>query len=245
MEFAAINGQLNIAIYLTEFLIIVRGTTVCFGSIVIISSTSTSEDAVFAIEFSTIDGYRGYGFSSFSVYVSTFFTWNRTCSPKVCAHISTTATIDSVDLSFFRTKDTSFNDNLVIGQSWIYLGICMRVSIVAFIHAKISFCSIIVAESHDRFCTAVCPIRDTVICCMISIISIHTTRSCTIDTAEDFFWCTICWNHEGTTLDGNGAIAIEWVFYQLTTLKTTSCTTTINLSDFYTAIDIRILIVTF
>ena len=65
----------------------------------------------------------------------------------------------------------------------------MCVSIVAFIHAKISFGSIIVAKSHDRFRTAVCPVRDTVIRCVICIISdtIHTTCSCTIDTAEDFF----------------------------------------------------------
>ena len=76
-----------------------------------------------------------------------------------------------------------------MGQSWVYLGICMCVSIVAIIHAKISFGSIIVAESHDRFCTAVCPVRDTFVRCMICIISdtIHTTCSCTIDTAEDFF----------------------------------------------------------
>ena len=121
----------------------------------------------------------------------------------------------------------------------------MRVCIVAFIHAKISFCCIIVAKSHDRFRTAVCPIRDTVIRCMIGIISntVHTTCSCTVDTAEDFFWCTFCWNQEGTTLYGNGAITIEWVFYPLTTLKTTSCTTTVNLSNLYTAIDILILVI--
>ncbi len=76
-----------------------------------------------------------------------------------------------------------------MGQSWVYLGICMCVSIVAIIHTKISFCCIIVAKSHDRFRTAVCPVRDTVIRCVICIISdtIHTTCSCTIDTAEDFF----------------------------------------------------------
>ena len=123
----------------------------------------------------------------------------------------------------------------------------MCVSIVAIIHAKISFGSIIVAESHDRFRAAVCPVRDAAVCCMISIISdtIHTTCSCTIDTAEDFFWFTFCWNQEGTTLDGNGAIAIERILYPFTILKTTSCTTTVNLCNLYTAIDIRILIVTF
>ena len=56
MEFATINGQFNVAIYLTKLFIIVRITIVCIGSIVIISSTSTSKDAVFAIEFTTIDG---------------------------------------------------------------------------------------------------------------------------------------------------------------------------------------------
>ena len=83
MEFATINGQFNVAIYLAEFLIIVRVTIVCFGSIVIISSTSTSKDAVFAIEFSTIDGYRCHGFSCLSVYVSTHFTWDSSMWPKV------------------------------------------------------------------------------------------------------------------------------------------------------------------
>ena len=247
VEGTAINGQLNIAIYLTEVSIISSSTTLWVFRIVIISSTSTSEDTFTAIEFAAIDDKRGYGFACLSVYVSTILTWFSICSPKVRTHISATATIDTVDLSFFRTKDTSFYDNLVIGQSWIYLGICMCVSIVAFIHAKISFGSIIVAESHDRFRAAVCPVRDAVVCCMISIISdtIHTTCSCTIDTAEDFFWFTFRRNCEGSTLDGDGAIAVEWVFYQLTTLKTTSCTTTVNLGDFYTAIDIRILIVTF
>ena len=134
-----------------------------------------------------------------------------------------------------------------MGQSWVYLGICMCVSIVAFIHTEVILCCVIIAKSHDRFLTAVCPIRDTFICCMICIISntVHTTCSGTIDTAEDFFWFTFRRNFEGSTLNGDGAIAIEWVFYQLTTLKTTSCTTTVNLGNLYTAIDIRILIVTF
>ena len=115
MEFATINGQFNVAIYLTKLFIIVRITIVCIGSIVIISSTSTSEDTFTAIEFAAIDDKRGYGFACFSVYVSTLFTWNRFCFPKVFAHISATSGIDSVNLSCFRTEDTSFYDYFVMG----------------------------------------------------------------------------------------------------------------------------------
>ena len=82
---------------------------------------------------------------------------------------------------------------------------------------------------------------------MMGVISdtVHTTSSSTVDTAEDVFRITFRRNFEGSTLDGDGTITVEWVFYQFTTIKTTSCTTTVNLGDFYTAIDIRILIVTF
>ena len=56
MEFTAINGQLYVAIYLAEVSIVCCSATFIVFSIVIIRTTSTSEDAFTAIEFTTIDG---------------------------------------------------------------------------------------------------------------------------------------------------------------------------------------------
>ena len=86
MEFTAINGQLYVAVYLTEVCIVAWCTInliIILFSIEIICSASTSEDSVFAIEFATVDGHRSYGFSCFSVYVSTHFTWDSSMWPKV------------------------------------------------------------------------------------------------------------------------------------------------------------------
>ena len=56
MEDTAFDGQFYVAVYFAEFCIIISITALWVCRIEIISSTSTSEDAVFAIEFSTFDG---------------------------------------------------------------------------------------------------------------------------------------------------------------------------------------------
>ncbi len=82
---------------------------------------------------------------------------------------------------------------------------------------------------------------------MIGVISdtIHTASTSTIDSTKYHALITFYWNQEGSALDSYSAFAIEWIFYPLITLKTTSCTTTINFSNLYSAIDIFGLFIVF
>ena len=63
--------------------------------------------------------------------------------------------------------------------------------------------------------------------------TIHTTSSCTEDTAEDIFLlCVAFWqNLEGSAVDGDLAVAIEWVVDIYTTRMSTSHTTAIKFGN--------------
>ena len=68
--------------------------------------------------------------------------------------------------------------------------------------------------------------------------TIHTTCSCTEDTAEDIFLLgVVIWqNLEGSAVDGDGAVAIEWVVDRYTARMSTSHTTAIKFGNNYAGI---------
>ena len=82
---------------------------------------------------------------------------------------------------------------------------------------------------------------------MIVIISdtIHTASTSTIDATKYHVLITSYWNQECSALDSYSALSIERIFYFLIIYESTTCTTTINLSNLYSAIDIFGLFIVF
>ena len=63
--------------------------------------------------------------------------------------------------------------------------------------------------------------------------TIHTTCSCTKDTAEDEICLFVIFrqNLEGSTVDGDGAVAIEWVVDIYIAVMSTTHTTAIKFGN--------------
>ena len=82
---------------------------------------------------------------------------------------------------------------------------------------------------------------------MIVIISdtIHTASTSTIDATKYHVLITSYWNQECSALDSYSALSIERIFYFLIISESTTCTTTINLSNLYSAVDIFGLFIVF
>ena len=68
--------------------------------------------------------------------------------------------------------------------------------------------------------------------------TIHTTCSCTKDTAEDFVFLGVVFrqNLEGSAVDGNGAVAIERVVDFYIARMTTTHTTAIKFGNDYAVV---------
>ena len=75
--------------------------------------------------------------------------------------------------------------------------------------------------------------------------TIHTSCSCTIDAAEDFVIHVVAvrQDFEGTAIDGDGAIAIEWVVDFYRTIMATTGTAAIKLGDDDTVVDVFVIVV--
>ena len=88
---------------------------------------------------------------------------------------------------------------------------------------------------HYVFCFCIVPVSYAFIRCMVRICSdtIHTTSSCTEDAAEDIaLLCVAFWqNHEGTAINSDGAVAIEWVVDIYIARMSTSHTTAIKFGN--------------
>ena len=115
------------------------------------------------------------------------------------------------------------------------------------IQAELIFGSSISTKVYHRLCINIIPIWYASIWCMIGIISdtIHTASTSTIDSTKYHALITFFWNQECSALDSYSALSIERIFYFLIISESTSCTTTINLSNLYTAIDIFGLFIVF
>ena len=115
------------------------------------------------------------------------------------------------------------------------------------IQAELIFGSSISTKVYHRLCINIIPIWYASIWCMIGIISdtIHTASTCTIDATKYHVLITFFWNQECSALDSYSALSIERIFYFLIISESTTCTTTINLSNLYSAIDIFGLFIVF
>ena len=115
------------------------------------------------------------------------------------------------------------------------------------IQAELIFGSSISTKVYHRLCINNIPIWYASIWCMIVIISdtIHTASTSTIDATKYHVLITSYWNQECSALDSYSALSIERIFYFLIIYESTTCTTTINLSNLYSAIDIFGLFIVF
>ena len=115
------------------------------------------------------------------------------------------------------------------------------------IQAELIFGSSISTKVYHRLCINIIPIWYASIWCMIVIISdtIHTASTSTIDATKYHVLITSYWNQECSALDSYSALSIERIFYFLIIYESTTCTTTINLSNLYSAIDIFGLFIVF
>ena len=186
------------------------------------------------MEFSSIDGKENGGFSLASIYVTARLTWDGIRrSPQSRTHISATSGIDAVNLLCLRTEDTIIDDDLGVGILRIHNGVFMLIGVIACIADQFVLCHIIRTVKHHVL--AGVPICDSFIRSMVSsgTDTIHTTCSCTKDTAEDIallgvvFWK----NLEGSAIDGDGAVAIEWVVDIYFAVMSTTHTTAIKFGN--------------
>ena len=246
MEDSAGDVEFYIAIGLTKGCIIAGCATIWFGRIITVGSTPTCKDTILAIEFSAIDDQRNSSIFGVTIYITTRFTRSTGIGPQSRTHISATSGIDTINLLIFRTEDTTIDDNLGVGISWIHNFIFMLIGVVACIADQVVLCHIIRTVKHHLF-AGVVPICDSIIRSMVSISSdtIHTTCSCTKDAAEDIALLGIAFwkNREGSAVDGDGAVAIEWVVDFYIARMSTSHTTAIKFGNNYAAVYDSIIII--
>ena len=197
------------------------------------------------MEFSVIDGKRNGSFSLASIYVTTRRAWDGTViCPQSTAHISATSGIDAVNLSIccIRTKDTIIDDDLGVGKERIYIGIIIIICVIAMVLNQFAFGICVRTIKHHVF--RIIPVGDACIRCMgIGIVititdTIHTTCSCTEDTAEDIALLVVAFwkNLEGSAIDGDGTVAIEWVVDCYIAVMSTTHTTAIKFGNNHASI---------
>ena len=190
------------------------------------------------MEFSAIDGKRNGSFSLASIYVTARLAWDGTgrC-PQSRTHISATSGIDAVNLLCLRTEDTTIDDDLGVGKGRIYIGIFIIICIIAMVLNQFVFGSCVRTIKH--YVIVIIPVGDAFIRCMgigcvITITdTIHTTSSCTEDTAEDIALLGVVFRKdlEGSAIDGDGAVAIEWVVDCYFAVMSTTHTSAVKFSN--------------
>ena len=249
MEGSTGDIEFYIAIGLTEGSIVAGITTIRIAGIILVGSTSTGKDTVFTIEFSAVDGKRYDGSITFdSIYITTRFTWSsKFCRPQSRTHISATSGIDAINRFCFRTENAILDDNLGVGFERIYIGINI-ICVIAVVVNQIVLGIFVRTIKHHFFLGT--PIGDAFIWCMGFVCiftitdTIHTACSSTKDAAEDFAVVAFRKNLKGSAVDGDGAVAIEWVVdFYISCIMATSQTTAIKFGNNHAVVNVCIIVI--
>ncbi len=229
MEGSAADVQFHVAVGLGEGLVVCGSATICIVVVIVLCAATCGEDSILAIEGSAIDGECGYSCAFFSIYVATIFTWCSILWPQRTAHIAATTCINSIDWFGRSTEDAAIDYNLGVSFCRVNIGRAVVARIVASIVYQIVFSCGVRTVIH-RILVGI-PVWNVCVCCIVGIITdtIHTTCTRTEDATKNLAFLAVVFrqNLEGTAIDGNGAIAIEWVVYLGVCILATTRTTTI------------------